>query len=305
MTNDSSLNTRFAVMALFFSSAGWGLTWLPIKSLSTMGLDGLHLVFIAFGSGALLTVPWLYLQRDRWREKISLMVMIALAGGFANASFQTAIYHGDVIRVMILFYLLPVWSVIGGRVFLGEKVDTVRLFTVFLSLSGAFVILDIANTSWAAVSGIDLLAIGSGIGLAATNILFRFTQDIPVMSKVSAMFIGCTVLIGLSLMVFTTGAALPDNDSVLWAVAYGALWLTLITSGTQWGVSQMDAGRSAVIIVVELVVAVASTALIVNGELATFEIVGGLMVLSAALLEGSRNQLQGVLTTILRPIYSK
>ena len=256
-----------------------------------MGLDGLHLVFIAFGSGALLTVPWLYLQRDRWREKISLMVMIALAGGFANASFQTAIYHGDVIRVMILFYLLPVWSVIGGRVFLGEKVDTVRLFAVFLSLSGAFVILDIANTSWAAVSGIDLLAIGSGIGLAATNILFRFTQDIPVMSKVSAMFISCTVLIGLSLMVFTTATALPDNDSVLWAVAYGALWLTLITSGTQWGVSQMDAGRSAVIIVVELVVAVASTALILKGELATFEIVGGLMVLSAALLEGSRNEL--------------
>ncbi len=305
MNNDSLLNTRFAVMALFFSSAGWGLTWLPIKSLSAMGLDGLHLVFIAFGSGALLTVPWLYLQRDRWRKKISLMVMIALSGGFANASFQTAIYHGDVIRVMILFYLLPVWSVIGGRVFLGEKIDAVRLFAVFLSLSGAFVILDIANTSWAAVSGIDLLAIGSGIGLAATNILFRFTQDIPVMSKVSTMFVGCTVLIGLSLIVFTTGTPLPDNNSVLWAVAYGALWLTLITTGTQWGVSQMDAGRSAVIIVVELVVAVASTALIVHGELATFEIVGGLMVLSAALLEGSRNELQGVLTTILRPIYSK
>jgi drug/metabolite transporter (DMT)-like permease len=290
MSNDASMNTRFAVLVLFLSSAGWGLTWLPIKALSDMGLDGLHLVFIAFLSGALLLLPWLYKQRFYWQQKISFMLMIALAGGFANASFQTAIYHGDVIRVMILFYMLPVWSVIGGRVFLREKVDAVRVVAVLLCLSGAFIILDIGHTSWTGVSWIDLLAMGSGMGLAATNILFRFTQDIPVMSKVSAMFIGCTVLIGLSLMVFTSAAGLPANNAVLWAVAYGALWLTLITTGTQWGVTQMDAGRSAVIIVVELVVAVVSTALIITAELKMFEIIGGLMVLSAAVLEGSRNE---------------
>ena len=282
------MNTRIAVLVLFLSSAGWGLTWLPIKALSDMGLDGLHLVFIAFLSGALLLLPWLYKQRYHWKQKISLMLMIALAGGFANASFQTAIYHGDVIRVMILFYMLPVWSVIGGRIFLREKVDAVRVVAVLLCLSGAFIILDIGHTSWTGVSWIDLLAMGSGMGLAATNILFRFTQDIPVMSKVSAMFIGCTVLIGLSLMVFTSANGLPDNNAVVWAVAYGALWLTLITTGTQWAVTQMEAGRSAVIIVVELVVAVASTALIVTAGLKFYEIVGGLMVLSAAILEGSR-----------------
>ena len=284
------MNTRFAVIVLFLSSAGWGLTWLPIKALSDLGLDGLHLVFIAFLSGALLLLPWLILQRQHWQQKMSLMVLVALAGGFANASFQTAIYHGDVIRVMILFYMLPVWSVIGGRIFLGEKIDALRVLAVCLCLSGAFVILDIGHTAWRGISWIDLLAMGSGMGLAATNILFRFTQDIPVMSKVAAMFIGCTALIGLSLAVFSSESALPGNAAVWWAVAYGALWLTLITTGTQWGVTQMDAGRSSVIIVVELVVAVLSTALIVTAQLQTFEIVGGIMVLVAALLEGLRNE---------------
>lgn len=299
------MNTRFAVLVLFLSSAGWGLTWMPIKALSNMDLDGMHLIFIAFFSGALVCLPWLLIQRNHWRNKIFLMMMIALAGGFANASFQTAIYHGDVIRVMILFYMLPVWSVIGGRIFLGEKVDAIRVLAVLLSLSGAFIILDIATASWAAVTPIDLLAIGSGLGLAATNILFRFTQEIPVMSKVAAMFLGCSCIMGLSLMVFTTTAELPGNTAVLWAVAYGALWLSLITTGTQWGVTQMDAGRSAVIIVMELVVAVTSTALIVSGELTTFEIFGGLMVLGAALLEGARDEGKGVVKAVLRPIYNK
>ena len=68
--------------------------------------------------------------------------------------------------------------------------------------------------------------------------------------------------------------------------------MTLITTGTQWGVTQLEAGRSAVIIVVELVVAVASSALILTGELTVFELCGGLMVLGAALLEGARDNLR-------------
>jgi len=266
------------------------MTWLPIKALSEMGLDGMHLVFIAFLSGALLLSPWLYQQRAHWRQSAILMLMIAFAGGFANASFQTAIYHGDVIRVMILFYMLPVWSVLGGRIFLKEKIDRVRMIAVLLCLSGAFVILDVWHTSWQGISWIDILAISSGMGLAATNILFRFTQDIPVMSKVCSMFLGCTMLIGASLLIFPVTTELPDNGAILLSIFYGAIWLTLITSGTQWGVTQIEAGRSAVIIVVELVVAVVSSALIISSGLMLYQIIGGLMVLTAAILEGSRSE---------------
>jgi drug/metabolite transporter (DMT)-like permease len=290
MNSGAVVNTRLAVLVLFISSACWGLTWLPIKALADMGLDGLHLVFIAFASGAVLLSPWLYKQYALWKKNIVLMLLIALAGGFANASFQTAIYHGDVIRVMILFYMLPVWSVVGGSIFLKEKVDRVRMIAVLLCLSGAYIILDIWHTSWSGVSWIDALAIGSGMGLAATNILFRFTQNIPVMSKVAAMFIGCTALIGMSLTVFSSASALPANSTVLLAVLYGAVWLTLITFATQWSVTQMDAGRSAIIIVMELVVAVVSSALIITAGLQVYEIIGSLMVLSAAVLEGTRSE---------------
>ena len=67
----------------------------------------------------------------------------------------------------------------------------------------------------------------------------------------------------------------------------------------------MEAGRSAIIIVMELVVAVVSTALIMSGELQYFEVIGGLMVLSAALLEGSRNEVKGGISALLRPIHDR
>lgn len=284
------MNARMAVIVLLVSSIGWGFTWLPIKALNDMGMDGMHLIFIAFVSGALILSPWLYKHRHICLQSAGLVVLIGLFGGFANASFQTAIYHGDVIRVMILFYLLPIWSVLGGKFFLHEKIDLMRAITVVLCLSGAFLILDIWHTSWQGITWIDALAIGSGMGLAATNILFRYTQNIPLLSKVAAMFIGCSLIMGASLAVFVNAAALPAKAAVWWTIAYGALWLTLITIGTQWAVTRIEAGRSAIIIVMELVTAVVSVALITDAELRRYEIVGGLMVLSAAMLEGMRSE---------------
>lgn len=283
------MNTRFAITVLLISSVGWGLTWLPIKAMNEMGLDSMQLIFIAFLSGSLLLFPLLYKQYPAWKGRIHLMIMISVAGGIANAAFQTAIFHGDVIRVMILFYLLPVWSVLGGKLILKEKIDALRLLAVVVCLGGAFVILDVWNTSWQGLNWIDLIAILSGMGLAATNILFRFTQEIPLVSKVSTMFIGCTVIIGISMLLMPVKLTLPGNGVIFLAAAYGAIWLTLITIGTQWGVTQLEAGRSSIIIVMELVVAVVSVAVLTSTELKLYEFIGGLMVISAAILETSRS----------------
>jgi drug/metabolite transporter (DMT)-like permease len=94
-------------------------------------------------------------------------------------------------------------------------------------------------------------------------------------------------------MVFPPAVLLPTNDVIALSAAYGAIWLTLITFGTQWAVTQMEAGRSAVIIVVELVVAVVSSAIIIGSGLKLYEIIGGLMVLTAAVLEGYRAEEAG------------
>jgi drug/metabolite transporter (DMT)-like permease len=284
------VNTRFAVLVLFISSAGWGLTWLPIKGLTDLGLNSMHLIFAAFATGAIILLPWLIKQFSQWKLSIKFLLMIAFTGGLANAAFQTAIAHGEVVRVMILFYMLPVWSVVGGRIFLKEKIDLIRMIAVTLCLAGAFIILDVWHASWKGISWVDVLAIISGMALAATNILFRYTQTVPVMSKVSVMFIGCTLLVSVPMVIFTSGDHLPDNNAIFYAMLYGGIYLTLITIGTQWAVTQMEAGRSAVIIVVELVVAVVSAAMLLHTDLMLFEVFGGIMVLVAALLEGLREE---------------
>ena len=277
-----------AVMVLFCSSVGWGLTWLPIKALEQMGLDSMHLVFIAFVSAGLLLSPFVFLQRRAWRGRLRLLLLIALFGGFANLSFQTAIYHGNVVRVMILFYLLPVWSVLGGWYFLKERPDGLRILAVMVSLIGALLILRVDSHTFEGISLIDLLAIASGMTFAMNNILFRATAAQPLAGKVGAMFLGCAALMGAVLVFIPVQKALPAGEAIVYAGVYGIVFLSLITFATQWGVTQLEAGRAALIIVMELVAAVVSVALLTDETLSSREIIGGLLVLSAAIMEGWR-----------------
>jgi len=276
------------ILFLFLASAGWGLTWLPIKYFNDAGMTGPMLVFIAFGSAALLLLPKVISQYKNWRNQMEYVLLIAFFGGLANLAFQLAMSYGDVVRVMILFYLLPVWSVIGGRLFLKEKIDRLSTMAVILALLGAFLILGGFSIFDHPPNWIDLLAIISGFALAMNNITFRAAQTLPMISKVGVMFIGCSAMVGIFLLVTDKYISQVDTSTFGLAVLYGILWISLISFGTQWGVTKIEAGRASIIIVTELVVAVVSSSIILGDVLSAIELIGAAMVLSAAILEGAR-----------------
>jgi drug/metabolite transporter (DMT)-like permease len=280
-----ALARQAPVAALVAASLLWGLAWLPLKGLAGLGIAGLPVSAVAFGAASLVLAPLLWRSRAAWAGQAGWLVLIGLLGGYANLAFTLALTHGDVVRVMVLFYLLPAWGAIGGRVFLGERVDAPRLLAVGLALVGAFLVLGGPDALAGSLTWIDLLAITCGISFAGNNLVFRARQSLPVPVKVAAMLTGCFVLaVGLTI---ATGPELPPPTAPgwWWAAVYGVGWVLLATAGTQWGVTRVAAARSAVIIVLELVTAVLS-AVLVGGEVLTGgQAVGVAMILVAAWLE--------------------
>lgn len=284
------MNRPVPVIVLLISSVGWGLTWLPLKYLASIGMTGLELVLIAFGAAALVLLPMTYRERRQWRGNLRFLLLIALFGGFANLAFQTAIYHGEVIRVMILFYLLPVWSIVGGYLFLGEHIDRKRLLMVAVALVGAFLILGGPALFKTPPGWLDLLAIAAGFSFAMNNIVFRYSEPLPLTGKVNAVFVGCALMLLAYLLTSqSTSTTLTITNTAL-TVVYGLVWIMLITFGTQWGVEQLEAGRASIILIMELVVAVISAAVILGETLSGMELLGGLMIVAAALTETFRRQ---------------
>ncbi|HET7792579.1 MAG TPA: EamA family transporter, partial [Rhizobacter sp.] len=111
------------VAVLLFSATLWGLSWWPLKGFAAVGLGGPVLVLLTYGVVGALGLPWLLRERGAWHGEGRHLLLLALVGGWANAAFVSALVLGDVVRVMLLFYLSPVWSVLGGRIFLGERLS--------------------------------------------------------------------------------------------------------------------------------------------------------------------------------------
>ncbi len=276
------------VVALVIASVLWGCTWWPLKQVAALGVSGLPQILVANVVATLLMLPILLRQRVYWCRDWRWLLTIVLLGGGANVAFSYSLIHGSVVRVMVLFYLLPVWGVLGGKFFLGERIDRQRMIAVVLALCGAFLVLGGSRIFSTPPSWIDLLALASGFLFAMNNLCFRAAQNTPVGSKTGALFIGSLLL--ASLMIGSGVESLPSAISpTIWllAASLGVL-LVLVTSFSQYGVTHLEAGRASVIIIIELLTAVLTASWWAGERMNGIEWLGGALILTAALLEAVR-----------------
>lgn len=283
-------STPIATSVLLLASVFWGLSWMPLKALSSRGAEGLVLIALCYTLMSAALLPWLWRHREVFRENLRPLLGIFIAGGLANLCFNYALIYGEVVRVMVLFYLLPVWGVLGGRFILKEQTDQWRWLGVVLAVVGAFVLLGGWNLLHQLPSWLDLVALLSGLFFASNNLMFRAVENVPISVKVGALFIGCACFAGIGL-VFVAPASISVLDwNLLGGIALFALvWLLWTNLGSQWAVTQMAAGRSSILMIMELVAAVFS-AIIVGGEALTLAVVvGGSLVLSATAIEIGRS----------------
>jgi len=282
----SATASRLPVLALVGSSLIWGCTWIPLKYFADRGLAGTALLLLAYGPVALAALALLWRERRVMGASWAAGAAVLCFGGYANVAFNLSVMYGEVVRAMSLFYTLPLWAILGGMLFLGERLTWLRAAAGACALGGAWLILGGVDILARPPGWLDLLAVSSGFAYAMNNVVFRATPTLPVLPKIGLMYLGGA----LACLAVLAGGAQPWPATVpatlaLGAVAFGACWLLLANLGTQWGVTHMEAGRAAVIIVLELVTAVITAMWLAGETLSAGEWCGAALILAAALLE--------------------
>jgi hypothetical protein len=117
---------------------------------------------------------------------------MALSTGWTNLSYVLAVIHGEVMRVMLLFYLAPLWTVVFARLILGERAGGAGLAVIGLSLAGAMIMLYRGDGLPLPASNAEWLGLSSGIGFALSNVITRKTREIPIETRSLWVFIGVT-----------------------------------------------------------------------------------------------------------------
>jgi drug/metabolite transporter (DMT)-like permease len=276
---------QLAVGALLVAGLLWGLTWMPFRYFGAQGLNGITFTMMSYGLVGLIVLPWLILRAGIWLPQRKLVALIALAGGGANVCFVSALMAGEVVRVMLLFYLAPVWGTLGGRIVFGEALTRLRVLAVVAAIAGAFLLLGGSAVFDAPPGLVDVLALASGMLYASQNIFTLAADRTPLHAKTLAVFVGCGVLSGA--LVILTGQPLPAISATLLLQlgAFAGIWMLAAMIFTVYGVTHLEAGRSAILLVFELVAAVVSAMWIGGERLDGLELVGAALITAAALLE--------------------
>jgi drug/metabolite transporter (DMT)-like permease len=281
--------SRLAVFALLVAGLLWGLTWMPFRYFGTQGLNGLTFTLVAYGLVGACVLPWLIVKRADWLPQGRTVLLIALAGGGANVCFTSALMAGEVVRVMLLFYMAPVWGVIGGRLAFNEPITRLRIAAVVAAIVGAFLLLGGPAIFDTPPTWVDALALASGVLYASQNIFALAANRTPLYVKALCIYIGCAAL--AAVLVPLTGQVLPALPATLvWQlVAFAGIWMMAAMVLTVYGVSHLEAGRSAILLVFELVAAMVSAMWIGGERLNGLEWVGAALITSAALVEARSN----------------
>ncbi|WP_417792381.1 DMT family transporter [Stutzerimonas xanthomarina] len=270
-------------LLLVTGAVAWGLGWLPLHHFASVGLIGMPLVLLVYGLLSLIAFPVLWRERHAWLPQRKSLLAITICGGGATAALVTALAIGEVVRVMLLFYLAPVWGVLGGWLLLGERLTPLRIGALLLAMLGIALTLGISSELLQPLSGSDWLALAAGLGFSLNNLATRAADRVPLGSKTLAPFVG-SALIAAVLCPLLGEYPPPLSFTLSWQIGLMALGWLLSMAAVQYGVSHIEAGRAAVLVVFELVAAVLSSAWLGEQTISLNEWLGAALVTFAALI---------------------
>lgn len=282
-------NAALPALVLLFNAFIWGTSWLPFRALREHGSHPLWSTVFVYVCGVALFLVW----RPRVLGELARhpkLAALALAAGLTNICFNWAVTVGDVMRVVLLFYLMPAWSILLAWALLGERPTAGALLRLALALAGVTLVLKKPGMAWPwPESQADWLAIAGGFSFALTGVLLRRWRGTPATARTFAMFLGSAIVsAGVALAAQAAHLATPPALAnwagwLPWALGLTAALLTG-NLALQYGTAHLPAQTASLIMLAEVVFASVSSVALGAAALATGTLAGGAMILSAALL---------------------
>ena len=291
----------WAALALVLNAFVWGTSWWPLRRLHDAGLHPLWATAGIFLLATLVIVALRPLAVGQVLRTPALWLLL-VAAGTTNAAFNWAVVVGDVVRVVLLFYLMPLWAVLLARIVLGERLTGAAVLRMILALAGAAIVLWPAGNAGGAdglglaeavplpASLADWLALVGGFAFACNNVLLRREAGRPEEGRALAMFAGAALVALVVAAALTAQGMVPSvqparlSPTSLAIVAGLTLVFLAGNMALQFGAAQLPANRTAVIMLTEVVFAAASAVALGAGMLTPRLALGGGLIVASALL---------------------
>jgi drug/metabolite transporter (DMT)-like permease len=267
----------------------WGLCWIPLRYLENSGISGLWASLLIYAVAFFFIFPRFFKLRADFYASKTLYILLAIFAGWTNLAFVLALLEGEVVRVMILFYLSPVWATLLAFFILNERLKKRNIMALVLAIVGVFLI------SWhpeieftKSFDRADFYAITSGVAFAISNILVRKIGGSSHSVKMCSAWFGVIVLAGCGILLTQNSFPVVTLNNLLLIFILGFPLMIIMTWTAQYAVSNLPIYLSSVLFLFEIIVGAVSAVMLANEFITFIQFIGIAMILSAGLLNTMR-----------------
>lgn len=282
----SKNKNSFAVFGLLFGASAWGVIWYPFRLLEEAGISGIAASFYTYGIALLIAC---LVFAKQWRGLFAQpknIIWLILAAGWTNLSYVLAVIDGEVMRVMLLFYLSPVWTLVLAHFWLKEHTGFKGVVVICISLLGAYIMLyDSSRLFPLPSSQSDWLGLSSGMAFSLTNVITHKSTHLSIQAKSFSIWVGVVMMSLVCMLLFGGNFPSPSTfTNADWGIIL-LVSLVLFASAllVQYGVTHIAATRASIIFLFEIVVAAIATYFLAGEVMSANEWVGGVLIVLAAI----------------------
>ena len=279
-------------LAVIFASFFWGTYWIPLRSINQDGEESVWPLALSFLLVSIILFKPLIISLKKQIYNNDLYFILGnISSALAIALYSESLLRGEIAKVVLLFYLCPIWGTILAKIVLHQSFNIQRYLSLILGIIGLEIILKIDKGIFLPTTLVEWMALSAGFTWALGMTFFHLSKTTKEIEKAS-----CTSL--LIPIFFLILALIPggreteivnidfsSNIFLLWIVLFAIIWVLPSIFLTYVSVEILDPGRINILLMFEVIIGITTAAILTDEVIGLREIIGAIFIISAGVIE--------------------
>jgi len=272
----------------------WGTYWIPLRYIDNGNNASVWPLFLSFLLLALILLkPLIKSITEIFIKKNYFFLFGCFFAALGISLYSESLLRGEIAKVVVLFYLCPIWGTIFARFILNHPFTLKRIISIILGIIGLEIIVGFDKGIVFPSTTVEWIALLAGLMWAMSMTLFNLANTTSGAEKTSlTAFLIPFIYLFLCFIPGGRNLAMPDNllsihPIYIWMILFAIVWLLPSILLTYFSVEVLDPGRINILLAFEVAIGFLSSALLTNEIIGFREYIGAIFVVSACFVDVS------------------
>lgn len=282
---------NLAKLAAVYAGLVFGIYWIPLRALADRGIDGAWPVVVINVIPLAVLLPLLVIRPGAFFPGSLRFHVAGFLAGITFALYAAAFLYTEVVRVVLLFYLTPVWGFLLARAVIGDAITPLRWLSIGLGLSGMLVILGVQTGVPAPRNAGDWMALVAGVTWAFASLMLLTDRKANTLNYCCTFYFwstaGAAILAGIATArgVSTVPDLAQLPAELPWLIPVALLVILPAGFAAIYGPTILNPGVVGLLFMTEVSIATITAAWLAGEPFGPRELLGVVLITLAGALE--------------------